>query len=171
MKKIIISMAFFLFISKLLIAQDTLIPTHQQTIDFIEQSIIDLKSMDPAGDIPSNLKENYNWFQTDMATCEKQEYFEGFLQNITDNYKQYGKFATVKFTTATDGAVIKFQTVFEKIKKVTPRQADNPTNTCVVQLAPGQYYVWSERKGKITSDIKRRIYIKLNTPTVTITEN
>ena len=152
-------------------AQDILVPAHEETINFIEQSISDLKKMDPAGEIPVDLREHYNWFQTDMANCEHQKYFESFLQDITDNYKKIGKFAKVKLMTDREGAIIKFQTIFEKLKMVPPRQADNPTNKCEVQLAPGQYFIWSERSGKATSDIKRRVYIHLDTPTVTITEN
>ena len=170
MKKNILIIAIGIFFVQNANAQTTLEPTHEETINFIEQSIADLKYADPAGEVPADLKEHYGWYQNDMETCEKQKYFEEFMQEITDNYKKNGKFASVKLATKEEGAIIKFQTIFEKVRKNDPRQADNPTNNCNVKLAPGQYYIWSERKGKPTSDLKRRVYIKLDSALITITE-
>jgi hypothetical protein len=169
MKRKILLTAVLLF-SIHIYGQETNIPTHDETINFIEHSIRDFKKADPAGEIPVDLKQFYGWFQNDMATCEKQNYFELFLQKITDNYKKLQTFANLKFITNTSGAIIKFQTVLEKTVNIPPRQADNPTNNCQVKLAPGQYYIWAEREGKITSDSLRKVYIKLDTSAITINE-
>ncbi len=169
MKKNILIIAIGIFFNQYASAQ-SIEPSHEETISFIEESIAELKKSDPAGEVPADLKEHYGWFQNDMETCEKQKYFEKFMQDITDNYKKQGKFAVVKLATNEEGAIIKFQTIFEKVRNNLPRQADNPTNNCTVKLAPGQYYIWSERKGKPTSDLKRRVYIKLDSSLVTLTE-
>ena len=99
MKKNILIIAIGIFFIRYAPAQSTLEPTHEETISFIEQSISELKKSDPAGEVPTDLKEHYGWYQNDMATCEKQKYFEEFMQGITDNYKKQGKFAVVKLAT------------------------------------------------------------------------
>ena len=170
MKNIFSGVVLFMFFFPFIQAQPNNVPSHEENISFIEESIQDLKRLDPAGDVPTDLKEHYTWFQSDMKTCEKQKYFPEFLQQITDSYKDQGKFAQVALATEEEGAIIKFQTIYEQLRKNKPRQADNPTNNCKVKLAPGQYYIWSERKGTPTSDLKRRVYIRLDTSLVTISE-
>src|ERR1051326_5790344 len=121
MKKSILILAIGIFSVQYSNSQTKLEPTHEETINFIEQSIDDLKKFDPAGEVPADLKEHYGWYQNDMKNCENQKYFEEFLQEITDNYKKNGKFAVVKLATKDDGAIVKFQTVFERVRKNDPR--------------------------------------------------
>jgi hypothetical protein len=141
----------------------------QEGIPFIDESVKILMKLDDSGEIPTELKQFYGWYQRDMATCEKESYYPEFTERITRLSLEKGVFFTVTFATDKEGAKVKYQTVFDRVNKRPPLEANNPTNRCVNKLPMGYYYVWCERDGKPTSDTEKKIYV-YNKDTIVLVE-
>jgi hypothetical protein len=129
------------------------------TIDFIESSLKQIRKKTNSGDVPSSLKQGYGWFKKDMKDCRNQPYFNEFTQRITNESIDNGIFCKVEIITDKPGARVKYQTVFNRIEKVSPMECNNPTNNCINQWPLGYYYVWTERNNKPTSDTTKRLFI------------
>jgi hypothetical protein len=133
--------------------------TADSSIEFVESSIKQLQKKTNTGGVPLSLKKYYKWFTKDMKDCHNQEYYNDFMQTITDESIEKGIYHQVEIVTPTPGAQVKYQTVLERVKKITPKETNNPTNNCINQWPLGYYYVWAERKGKPTTDINKRVWI------------
>lgn len=77
--------------------------------------------------------------------------------------------STVKISSSTPGATIKYQTLFERSKNLEPMTAKQLTR-CIETMPIGYYYIWSERDGKATSDKESKVYISAPEEEVTVAE-
>lgn len=57
------------------------------------------------------------------------------------------------------GATIKYQTVYQRFKGTKESTANSTTN-CDLSLPEGDYYIWVERYGRITSDKDAKFEIR-----------
>ena len=71
----------------------------------------------------------------------------------------------------TRGALVRYIFVLDRGKKgKEPSTMKNPTEA-TEKLTAGEYYMWSERNGRTTSDKNRKFLISENGETLTIVEN
>ncbi|MDZ4824182.1 MAG: hypothetical protein SH856_12040 [Flavobacteriales bacterium] len=133
-----------------------------QRISFIDTSIRELRKRDPGGEIPASLRQYNRWYEQEMSLCETREYYPDFTQAITDLAIAEGLIADLEVSTPRDSAIVKYQTIWERVNGNQPNEADRPTNQCTINLPWGYYYVWSERSGVPTSAKDRKVYIDCN---------
>jgi len=90
---------------------------------------------------------------------------------ITKIARKYNITANVRWkTTPKPGALIYYQSIYQRDKGAEPSSLNNPSET-TEEIGIGYYYIWSVRNSKPTSDRNRRIWITEKTPQVTIVEN
>jgi len=128
-------------------------------VDFIESAILQIRKQTNSGEVPASLKQYYGWFKHDMKDCKNQPYFNDFTQRITNESIEKGIFTKIEIITSAPGAKVKYQTVFNRLKKTEPAECNNPTNNCINQWPLGYYYVWTERNNKPTSDKNKQVWI------------
>jgi hypothetical protein len=83
---------------------------------------------------------------------EKNDYFF-MIKTIYDYSVATNTRATVKFITDSAGAVVKYQTPYDRAALKTPRTANGVTNSSSSKMEFCQYYIWTERKGKKTTSM------------------
>ncbi len=129
------------------------------SIEFIESSIKQIRNNSSSGEVPASLKQFYGWYKKDMKDCKNQPYFTEFTQRITNESVNKGIYCTIEIITSNPGAKVKYETVYNRLKKMPPVECNNPTNNCINQWPLGYYYVWTERNNKATSDKNKQVWI------------
>jgi hypothetical protein len=101
-----------------------------------------------------NLREQY------FRLREKESYaLIEFTQTLTEKSIQKGIYFPITIRTPKDSAIIRYQTIWERANGKTENQASQLTNNCKENLPLGYYFMWSERNGKPTSNMGRRVYV------------
>jgi len=110
-------------------------------------------------DVSKDFQNNYLYWKRSTGSSQDKMYSEQLTQQIYELSLVKDVKAAIEFRTAKDSAVVMFQTIWSRSNDHGPSQAGNITNKCYESLPFGYYYIWTQRRGQPTSDIKRRFFI------------
>jgi hypothetical protein len=75
-----------------------------------------------------------------------------------------------KHSKPSPGAIVRYQTATQRYYGVEPRSSKSPTE-CIESLNIDEYYIWTERSNRVTSDKDRKVYIANTEEKVTLIED
>ncbi|MBV9963755.1 MAG: hypothetical protein JO072_16050 [Parafilimonas sp.] len=155
------------------IAEQTNLPTDSTKL-FIENSIKLLSKGKKLARKPAILSKdsvlNFWYRCNEEFACDSSVAENVVFKRITELSKQEDVSFNVNILTKKDGAIIKYQAVYDRDNNGEIIEAKNPTNNCIEQIYLGVYYIWSERNNVATSDKNRKVFIN-NKNSITINES
>jgi hypothetical protein len=108
---------------------------------------------------PDVVIELYQSLDVDWRKNKSEDLFEQLAGAIYLVGVRLDVTSNVTITSTTPQAIVRYETVFERRRGLSPLTAKHPTK-CTETMPIGYYYIWSERDGKPTSDANSKFYIK-----------
>jgi hypothetical protein len=124
-------------------------------------------------DVENSKQELSLKFSSSMQPSENSAYSKvtDQVQSVTNYAESAGVRSTVHVRTTNPGALAHFQTLGQRLRAEPGITAGQTTNDGEQSLPIGMYFVWTERSGRVTSDVNRQVMITEEKVPIDIAEN